>query len=76
VSPFEMAIGDALTRKITPDDVRRALEADIVEIKGVLRTVEMDQAHFKDLLRLKPSLANYREEVFVDGYQKGRRRRQ
>ena len=76
LSPFEMAIGEALSRKITPDDVKRALEADIIEIKSVLRTVEMDQAHFKDLLRLKPSLANYREEVFVDGYQKGRRRRQ
>ena len=76
VSPFEMAIGDALTRKITPEDVKRALEADIIEIKSVLRSVEMDQAHFKDLLRLKPSLANYREEVFIDGYQKGRRRRQ
>jgi hypothetical protein len=76
VSPFEIAIGDALTRKITPDDVKRALEADIIEIKGVLRTVEIDQAHFNTLLRLKPSLANYREEPFLDGYQKGRRRRQ
>ncbi len=76
VSPFEIAIGDALTRKITPDDVKRALEADIIELKSVLRTVEMDQAHFKDLLRLKPSLANYRDEPFVDGHQKGRRRRQ
>lgn len=76
VSPFEIAIGDALTRKITPDDVRRALEADIIEIKSVLRTVEIDQSHFNDLLRLKPSLKPYQVEPFEDGYQKGRRRRQ
>jgi hypothetical protein len=87
INPFEIAVGDALTRKITPDDVRRALEADIIEIKRVLRTVEMDITHFHELLRLKPSLKNYKPEPFEDAQwtmpdavresmSKGRRRRQ
>ena len=58
MAPFEIVVGDAVSRKITPDDVKRALETDIVDLKGVLRTVELDLAQFQDILQLKPALKN------------------
>ena len=58
MAPFEMVVGEAVSRKITPDDVRRALDADIIDLKSVLRTVELDFVQFQGVLQLKPALKN------------------
>ncbi len=60
VAPFAMAVEGSGSRKPTPDAVRRALDADIHELKRTLRTVEADLARFQDIGQLKQILKAYR----------------
>jgi hypothetical protein len=56
MEPFAAIVGDTKSRKVTADAVQRTLEADIREIKSVLRTVEFDLVRFRDIRQLKHSL--------------------
>lgn len=60
VAPFERVVGGTTSRKITPDAVQRTLEADIREIKRVLKSVEFDLVRFRDVRVLKHSLGGRR----------------
>ena len=60
VAPFERVVGETAARKITPDAVQRALEADIREIKRVLKSVEFDLVRFRDVRTLKHSMGGRR----------------
>jgi hypothetical protein len=49
VAPFAAAIGDPRGRKVTPAMAQSALEADIREVKGLMRALEADLARFRDI---------------------------
>lgn len=62
VAPFAMALEGYDTRKLRPDLVQRAFDADIAEIKRMLRGIELERACFQDLRQLKHALKPYRVE--------------
>jgi hypothetical protein len=58
VAPFAAAVGGSPSRKLTPEAVRRALSADVLKMRGMVRGVEADLLRFRDLRLLKQSLRN------------------
>lgn len=67
VQPFAMSFGGAVPRNFRPEVVKRALELEIRELKGIVRNVETDLLRFQDVRQLKESLTQYRiEPPYVD----------
>jgi hypothetical protein len=62
VAPFAMALEGYGSRKLRPDLVQRAFDADIGELKRLLRSVEAELGSFQDLRQLKQALKQYRVE--------------
>lgn len=56
LEPFVRVTSARAARNLTPALVRRALEADIAELKTLLREVDTDLVRFRDLHFLKASL--------------------
>jgi hypothetical protein len=56
VAPFAAAVDGPRGRKLTPEAVRRALAADVLELKQRIRGVEADLLRFRDLGLLRQSL--------------------
>jgi hypothetical protein len=56
VAPFAAAVGGPPSRKLTPEAVRRALAADILTMRGMVRGIEADLLRFRDLRLLKQRL--------------------
>jgi len=66
VAPFAMAMGDFPVRKMSPAIVQRALEVDIHEIQGLVRTLEADLVRFQDIPTFKRSLRDYQIDPVDD----------
>jgi hypothetical protein len=66
VAPFAMAMGGLPVRKMSPAIVQRALEADIHEIQGLVRTLEADLVRFQDIPTFKRSLRDYQIDPVDD----------
>jgi hypothetical protein len=66
IAPFAMAMGESPVRKLSPAIVQRALEADIREIKALVRTLAADLARFQDIPTFKRSLRDYQIDPFED----------
>jgi hypothetical protein len=66
VAPFAMAMGDFPVRKTSPAIVQRALEVDIHEIQGLVRTLEADLVRFQDIPTFKRSLRDYQIDPVDD----------
>jgi hypothetical protein len=59
VAPFAMVLDGYGSRKLRPDLVQRAFDADIAEIRRTLRDLEADRACFQDPRQLKHALKHY-----------------
>jgi hypothetical protein len=66
VAPFAMAMGKSPVRKLSPEIVQRALEADIREVQALERTLEADLIRFQDISRFRRSLRDYQIDPFED----------
>ena len=66
VAPFAMSKGDFPVRKMSPAIVQRALEVDIHEIQGLVRTLEADLVRFQDIPTFKRSLRDYQIDPVDD----------
>ncbi len=66
VAPFATAIGDSPWHKLSTRRVQQALEADIREIQGLVRTLERDLARFRDIPTFKRSLRDYEIDPLDD----------
>jgi hypothetical protein len=58
--PFVMTMGDRLTRRFTPQQVQRGLDADVHELQTMLHELETDLASYQDVRKLKDDLRHYR----------------
>jgi len=56
LAPFVRVMSHRAPRKLTPAAVRRALEADIAELKTLMRELDMDLVRFRDIHYLRASL--------------------
>jgi len=63
MAPFKMALGGPGGPKLTPDSVQRALDLDVRDLQGMLRSIEKDLAHFTDIGRLRQSLRDFEIEA-------------
>lgn len=73
--------------KLTPDDVRRGMNAEQAQMQQAIRSTEADLARFQDIAALKRSLKSYRvgdatagplddiEALLMEGLSKAQRRR-
>ena len=83
IEPFAMALDAVTPRELTPELVRRSLEAEIYELKIAVRSLKKDVLEFQDVKALKQSLASYRVTSHDDEWddrdvrpsRRGRRRR-
>ncbi|MDB5967819.1 MAG: heat shock protein DnaJ protein [Hydrocarboniphaga sp.] len=60
MDPFLLMMGGRMSRGLTTDDVQRAMDADIREMKAALKYLKADLASFRDIRNLKASLRDYR----------------
>jgi hypothetical protein len=66
MAPFAMTVGGYAASKLSPAVVQRALDADIREIKALVRSLEADLHRFQDIATLKRSLRDYQIDPFDD----------
>lgn len=59
-APFVATLGGRVPRQFTPDQVRRALDDDVRELRGMLQSLEADLIGFQDINELKSRLRHYR----------------
>jgi hypothetical protein len=60
MDPFLLMMGARASRGLSTDDVQRAMDADIREMKAGLKHLKADLVSFRDIRYLKASLRDYR----------------
>jgi hypothetical protein len=61
-APFAVNMGIRAARQLTPEDVLRAMDADLREARGQIRALQADLLRWQDIERLKSDLKHYRIE--------------
>ena len=74
IAPFARVLAGSASKSVTPALVQRRLDADIRELKHVLRGIESELILFKDLRYLKASIANFRVDDPAEDEQLSRER--